>query len=182
MQGAAAQGDGAFSKETFQYAKRGERDLYLDRIVDNSVPVAGKRPVLIYSFGGGWEMGERYDRSNTKFLRFIASLGYTVVTIDYRLGIQEAKAKKEQRRARQCTVDGARDEFLVFGNADEIVKIVILSENHRFEPLQVAKEVIDQRVAGIWHFGERCLIDRQQTVQIAIPTTQFDPRLFTGSF
>lgn len=86
-------------RDTFTYASREGGDLKLDRIVDDAAAPAEKRPVLIFSFGGGWEMGERNGRHSAKFFRFIASLGYTVVTIDYRLGIREAKRKKEFRWA-----------------------------------------------------------------------------------
>jgi pimeloyl-ACP methyl ester carboxylesterase len=82
-------------KATFQYATKDSKVLKLDRIIDTSVNVAGKRPVIIHSFGGGWEAGKRDDRIVVPFLNHFASLGYTVVSIDYRLGIKEAKAKKE---------------------------------------------------------------------------------------
>lgn len=82
-------------KTTFQYATKGTQRLHLDRIVDPAVKAAGKRPVIIFSVGGGWESGGRDDRGLVPFLNHLASLGYTVVSIDYRLGIKEAKAKKE---------------------------------------------------------------------------------------
>ncbi len=82
-------------KTTFQYATRGTQKLHLDRIVDPAVKVAGKRPVIIFSVGGGWESGRRDDRGVVPFLNHLASLGYTVVSMDYRLGIKEAKDKKE---------------------------------------------------------------------------------------
>jgi acetyl esterase/lipase len=95
---AGAVEDTCFS-DTFTSASRDGRELKLDRIVDEAAAPAEKRPVLIFSFGGGWQMGERNGRTSIKFFRFIASLGYTVVTIDYRLGIREAKRKKEFRWA-----------------------------------------------------------------------------------
>ena len=45
-------------ESTFLYATKGEHRLELDRILDSSVNVAGKRPVIIYSLSGGWEAGE----------------------------------------------------------------------------------------------------------------------------
>jgi acetyl esterase/lipase len=48
--------------------------------------------VIIFSVGGGWEGGARDDKGLAPFLNHLASLGYTVVSIDYRLGIKEAKA------------------------------------------------------------------------------------------
>ncbi len=86
-------------KTTFEYAMKGTQKLQLDRIVDPAVKVTGKRPVMIFSFGGGWEGGRRDDPGIVSFLNDLASLGYAVVSIDYRLGIKEAKARKEFTRA-----------------------------------------------------------------------------------
>jgi BD-FAE len=82
-------------KTTFPYATKGSQTLNLDRVVDTSKKVAGKRPVIIFSYGGGWEGGRRDDPGTGPFLEYLTSLGHTVVAIDYRLGIKEAKAKKE---------------------------------------------------------------------------------------
>jgi acetyl esterase/lipase len=85
----------AIGKTTFLYATRGAQELYLDRIVDTSVNVTGRRPVIIFSTGGGWEVAERYDRNSAPFFDYLASLGYVVVTIDYRLGMKQAKEQGE---------------------------------------------------------------------------------------
>ena len=86
---------GRMEKATYEYATKGAQKLYLDRIIDNSVKVEGKRPVIVFSVGGGWEAGARDDRGLAPFLHYLASLGYTVISIDYRLGIKIAKANKE---------------------------------------------------------------------------------------
>ncbi|MGQ0637015.1 MAG: alpha/beta hydrolase family protein [Planctomycetaceae bacterium] len=86
-------------KTTFEYATKGSQKLHLDRIVDTSVKSAGKRPVIIFLFGGGWEGGGRDDRGFVPICNQFASRGYTVVSIDYRLGIKIAKAKNEMTRA-----------------------------------------------------------------------------------
>lgn len=82
-------------KSTFLYAIKGEHRLQLDRISDPSGKFAGPRPVIIYSFGGGWEGGARSEPLSDSFLNELVSLGYIIIAIDYRLGIKEAKAKKE---------------------------------------------------------------------------------------
>src|SRR5579875_2510482 len=82
-------------RTTFPYATKGQQTLHLDRIVAPAAKAAGKRPVVIFSHGGGWEGGGRNDAGLVPFLDHLASLGYTVISIDYRLGIKEAKAKKE---------------------------------------------------------------------------------------
>ena len=82
-------------KETFKYAIRDGQELLLDRYIDNTANPDILRPVIIYSFGGGWEGGSREDKVTTPFFKHFASLGYTVVAIDYRLGIKMAKEKGE---------------------------------------------------------------------------------------
>jgi hypothetical protein len=78
-----------------RYASKNGQDLYLDLIVDPSDGATGKRPVIIYSFGGGWEGGERGDPSSAHLWQDLLSLGYAIVAIDYRLGIKEAKRTGE---------------------------------------------------------------------------------------
>lgn len=89
----------SIEKTTFQYATRDTQKLQLDRIVDRSAKAAGKRPVIIFMFGGGWEGGGRDDQGFVTGLNQLASRGHTVVAIDYRLGIKIAKTKNEMTRA-----------------------------------------------------------------------------------
>jgi acetyl esterase/lipase len=77
------------------YATKDGQQLYLDRIVDPSVKVAGKRPVILFSYGGGWEAGSRSDKGFDEPYRIFTDMGYTVIAIDYRLGIKIAKDRKE---------------------------------------------------------------------------------------
>lgn len=87
--------DAQIKRTTHEYAVKGSHKLKLDRIVDSSVKVEGKRPVIIFSYGGGWEAGTRDDPGTMPFLNYLASLGYDVIAIDYRLGIKIAKDNKE---------------------------------------------------------------------------------------
>lgn len=82
-------------KTTYLYATKAGQKLYLDRIVDGSVNVVGKRPVIIFSFGGGWEGGARDDKGFSSIYEHFASLGYDVIPYDYRLGIKIAKERGE---------------------------------------------------------------------------------------
>lgn len=82
-------------KTTFPYATKGGQTLNLERIVDTSLNVAGKRPAIIFSIGGGWENGRATGSDGPSLLDYFVSLGYTVIPIDYRPGIKEAKDKKE---------------------------------------------------------------------------------------
>lgn len=87
--------DNAFFKETFTYANRDGNDLKLDLCSDSSIKAEGKRPVIIFSFGGGWEGGSRDDKGMVSVLETFTSMGYVVIAIDYRLGIRIAKERKE---------------------------------------------------------------------------------------
>jgi len=83
----------AVQKATHLYATKEKQELKLDLIVDSSVQVKGKRPAIIFSFGGGWEGGSR--SGDSKGFEPFTSIGYAVVAIDYRLGIKIAKERKE---------------------------------------------------------------------------------------
>ncbi len=78
-------------KTTFVYATKDGQSLQLDRYVSTDPRFEGKRPVLLYSVGGGWEVADRNDRASVEYLQHFASLGYVAVSIDYRLAIKQAK-------------------------------------------------------------------------------------------
>ncbi|MBR8175879.1 alpha/beta hydrolase [Burkholderia ambifaria] len=82
-------------RTTYLYATKDGQKLHLDRLVDNSVKMTGKRAVIIFSFGGGWEGGARNDEGFTAGLEHFTSLGYDVIALDYRLGIKIAKERNE---------------------------------------------------------------------------------------
>lgn len=81
---------------THQYASRGAQNLFLDVMYDASVAIAGRRPVIVFSFGGGWEGGDRGNQaSNTPLFQEFLAQGYAIAAIDYRLGIKIAKEAGE---------------------------------------------------------------------------------------
>lgn len=82
-------------RTSHRYATRDGQDLYLDRIVDASVEVKGNWPVIVFLFGGGWEGGARNDPGLDSVYDRFTSLGYTVIAIDYRLGVKIAKERNE---------------------------------------------------------------------------------------
>ncbi|MDT1064602.1 alpha/beta hydrolase [Paracoccus sp. CPCC 101403] len=89
---------GGLDYTTYQYGSKGGQDLYLDLIVDPSIETEGPRPVILYSFGGGWEQGDRGSRESVDMWRPFLSEGYAIVAIDYRLGIRDAKASGEMTK------------------------------------------------------------------------------------
>lgn len=82
-------------RTSYQYANKDRQELYLDRIVATSVEIEVKQPVIVFSFGGGWEGGARNDPGLDSVYDRFTSLGYTVIAIDYRLGIKIAKERNE---------------------------------------------------------------------------------------
>lgn len=85
----------AVQKTTHLYATKEGQELKLDLIIDSALPVPAKRPVIIFSFGGGWEGGSRGDKSLAPAFEQFTSWGYAVAAIDYRLGIRISKQRKE---------------------------------------------------------------------------------------
>lgn len=80
---------------THRYATKNGSDLFLDVILDPNASSQDKRPAIIYLFGGGWEGGDRGNRSNLDYWGHFLALGYAIVAIDYRLGVKIAKDKGE---------------------------------------------------------------------------------------
>ena len=85
---ASAQGsviERAITKQTHLYATKGADSLDLDHYV---AAVEGKRPCVIFVFGGGFVGGARDMQRDIPYFLFLAQNGYDVVSIDYRLGMK----------------------------------------------------------------------------------------------
>lgn len=116
-------------KNTYTYANRDGLELKFDLYSDSSIKVQGKRPAIIFSYGGGWEGGSRNDTGTVNLLKPFLSMGYYFIVIDYRLGIKIAKERKEftpengtemYLRAIQWSVEDIFDATsLVLKHADE---------------------------------------------------------------
>lgn len=72
-------------KQTHLYAVKGADSLYLDHYV---APVNGKRPCVMFVFGGGFVRGVRDLERDVPYFLSLAKNGYDVVSIDYRLGMK----------------------------------------------------------------------------------------------
>lgn len=72
-------------KHTHLYAIKGADSLYLDHYIS---PVEGKRPCMMFVFGGGFVGGQRDNEMYSKYFNFLTDNGYDVVSIDYRLGLK----------------------------------------------------------------------------------------------
>jgi len=75
--------------KNFTYAEKDGQALTLDVYNDPSDHRYAKKPVIIFSFGGGWEGGNR--GSGHAMMTDFAEEGYIAVSIDYRLYIRQLK-------------------------------------------------------------------------------------------
>lgn len=72
-------------KRTLVYAVDGCDSLRLDHYV---AAVEGKRPCVMFLFGGGFVGGVRDKQNDIPYFDFLLSEGFDVVSIDYRLGMK----------------------------------------------------------------------------------------------
>ncbi|WP_298646859.1 alpha/beta hydrolase [uncultured Proteiniphilum sp.] len=82
----------AVRKETRLYTtmEAGE-ELKMDIYKSDSVPLQ-PQPCLMFVFGGGFKEGKRDAEIYSPFFNYFAVRGFTVVSIDYRLGMKGQKA------------------------------------------------------------------------------------------
>lgn len=75
--------------ETYKFADRDTSSLWLD--VYQPTDSLRKDICIIYVFGGGFIKGSRTASDNVLFFKDMVHRGYTVVAIDYRLGLKGVK-------------------------------------------------------------------------------------------
>ncbi|MBQ6198139.1 MAG: carboxylesterase family protein [Bacteroidales bacterium] len=82
----------AQAQETYRFAQRDTCSLYLDiyRAAEGSETTFQgiKKPAVMFVFGGGFIGGERSGEFSVQWFNRLNEEGYTVVTIDYRLGMK----------------------------------------------------------------------------------------------
>ncbi|MBP5374333.1 MAG: carboxylesterase family protein [Bacteroidales bacterium] len=83
------------AQETYLYAQRDTCSLYLDihRPTEGSeLSFEGQsKPAILFVFGGGFIMGSRNDPYYNPWFKLLNDNGYTVISIDYRLGLKGVK-------------------------------------------------------------------------------------------
>ncbi len=77
-------------KYTMQYAVNGGEELWLDRYVSDKAE--GKRPCVIFVFGGGFAAGVRDAEKYVPYFDALTANGYDVVSVDYRLGLKATQS------------------------------------------------------------------------------------------
>ena len=70
------------------YAEKSGEKLYLDHY---AAPREGLRPCVMFLFGGAFARGDRAHEDYAPYFDMLTSAGYDVVSIDYRLGMKDAK-------------------------------------------------------------------------------------------
>lgn len=75
--------------ETYKFADRDTCSLWMD--VYQPKEELRKDICVLYVFGGGFVMGSRTAEDNVLFFKEMTERGYTVVAIDYRLGLKGVK-------------------------------------------------------------------------------------------
>ena len=76
-------------KQTYTYINRESQPLRLDVY---STYTSEKQPCLMFVFGGGFKEGTRDAEIYKDYFNHFANKGFTVVSIDYRLGMEGEKA------------------------------------------------------------------------------------------
>lgn len=76
-------------QNTYKFAERDTCSLWMD--VYQPEDSVRKDICLLYVFGGGFVKGSRTAKENVRFFKEMVNRGYTVVAIDYRLGLKGVK-------------------------------------------------------------------------------------------
>lgn len=78
-------------KETCTFAQKEGQALKMD-IYRNKISIEKRQPCLIFVFGGGFKEGARNSEIYHPYFEYFANKGFTVASIDYRLGMKGQKA------------------------------------------------------------------------------------------
>lgn len=79
------------TKRSFIYAVKDTNDLALDVYTKQSFSTTGRRPCVIFVFGGAFLGGHRDDSVYFSYFNFLVEHDYIVASISYRLGLRGAK-------------------------------------------------------------------------------------------
>lgn len=93
----------ASAQDTYLYAEKDSSALYLDIFRPDSAAQTTFRgvakPAILFIFGGGFTSGTRSDAGIRGWFRRLNAEGYTVVAIDYRLGMKGFRMRRSLRGA-----------------------------------------------------------------------------------
>lgn len=85
-------------KQTFAYSVKDGNTLQLDKYSLKGGNIGEAKPCVIFMFGGGFVTGTRDDNYYVEYFNKLATKGYVVVSIDYRLGMKNAGSQMDPMR------------------------------------------------------------------------------------
>ena len=96
----------AAAQETYLFAERDTCSLYMDvfRPSEGSETMfeGHPKPTVLFVFGGGFISGQRTNSFTRQWFQRLNDNGYTLVTIDYRLGMKGVKVGKGIKGIKQA--------------------------------------------------------------------------------
>lgn len=81
-------------KENFVFAIKGTDTLSLDKYELPSITPAGKKPVMLFAFGGGFKGGDKARPDYIPYFNFLARNGFVVISTDYRTALKNLDRTK----------------------------------------------------------------------------------------
>lgn len=124
-------------KSTFVYAVKGSDTLRLDRYRMADVQCAEPSPCLLFVFGGGFAWGERDNADYIPFFEHVARQGFTVVAMDYRLGLKSAVARGELSMERFPLLMAASIRMAVEDLYDATAYLIAQSDEWQIDPQRI---------------------------------------------
>ncbi|MDR2036815.1 MAG: alpha/beta hydrolase fold domain-containing protein [Bacteroidales bacterium] len=99
------------NKETLVYAVKDGKELFLDKYQPKKT--SPKMPCVVFMFGGSFRSGMRNNHQYFDYFDDLSAKGYTVVSIDYRLGLKSASPRDAQEAlmALKNAIDMAVDDL-----------------------------------------------------------------------
>ena len=136
--------------EVYLYAERDTCSLYLEIFRPSEgaqTTFEGKaKPTVVFVFGGGFITGQRVDPFTRQWFQRLNDNGYTVVTIDYRLGMKNYEMGKGLRGAFKASVQFYQSQQM--GVEDLFSAISFLDENKDELGIDPANLVVSGSSAG----------------------------------
>ncbi|MCC8036048.1 MAG: alpha/beta hydrolase [Rikenellaceae bacterium] len=111
--------DTGIVKETYRYAVKDGQELMLDKYSPAWESIHPS-PCVIFMFGGGFFTGQRDGSYYIPYFRFLVENGYTVISIDYRLGFKDFRDGPPQDTRKMGKIKMAKAFVAAFKNAIDI--------------------------------------------------------------
>lgn len=138
------------AQETYQYVQRDSCALYLDiwRPAAGAVTTMDgvRKPAILFVFGGGFIQGSRNEKFYHPWFHRLTDEGYTVISIDYRLGMKGYQVGKGLSGAYKAS--GRFLEAQQLGVEDVFSAVSFLDENREELDIDTKNLVLSGCSAG----------------------------------